>query len=203
MESPQIPHRRHSRERRPLNNRHSREGGNPSPTGCATMTPEPVRHAPRPTPTSVIPANAGIHPRQGAPLWTPEPVRHAPRPTPTSVIPANAGIHPPTGCATMTPEPVRRARRPTPTSVIPAKSLPSRRRGRESIPDRVRHYDTGSSPTRPPAHPHLRHSREGGNPSPTGCATMTPEAVRHAPRPTPTSVIPANAGIHPRQGAPL
>ena len=31
--------------------------------------------------------------------------------------------------------------------------------------------------------PHLRHSRERGNPSPTRCAAMTPEAVRHAGRP--------------------
>ena len=31
--------------------------------------------------------------------------------------------------------------------------------------------------------PHLRHSRERGNPSPTGCASMTPQAVRHAGRP--------------------
>ena len=34
-----------------------------------------------------------------------------------------------------------------------------------------------------PQVPHLRHSRERGNPSPTGCTTMTPEAARHAPRP--------------------
>ena len=34
-----------------------------------------------------------------------------------------------------------------------------------------------------PQIPHLRHSREGGNPSPTPGATMTPEAVRHAGRP--------------------
>ena len=33
----------------------------------------------------------------------------------------------------------------SPTSVIPAKSLPSRRRGRESIPDKARRHDTGSS----------------------------------------------------------
>ena len=31
--------------------------------------------------------------------------------------------------------------------------------------------------------PHPRHSRERGNPSQTGCTTMTPDAVRHAPRP--------------------
>ena len=38
-----------------------------------------------------------------------------------------------------------------PTSVIPAQSLPSRRRGRESIPDRARHHDPESSPSRLPS----------------------------------------------------
>ena len=248
---PGHPHLRHSRERRPLNNRHSpsfpqrresipdrvrhhdtgtspsrppahphlrhsREGGNPSPTGCATMTPEPVRHAPGATPTSMYSADMGVwgwrwrrhmrkstsrerglnpSPRPGCATMKPEPVlRHARRATRKQ-----AGIHPRQGGATMTPEPVHHARseegrrRATPTSVIAPRT-------RESIPDRVRHHDTGTSPPRPPAHPHLRHSREGGNPSPTGCATMTPEPVRHARRATPTSVIPANAGIHPPTG---
>ena len=40
---------------------------------------------------------------------------------------------------------------------------------------------SNSEQLRPTQIPHLRRSREGGNPSPTGCATMTPEAVRHAP----------------------
>ena len=31
--------------------------------------------------------------------------------------------------------------------------------------------------------PHLRHSREGGNPSPAWCAVTTPEAVQHTARP--------------------
>ena len=31
--------------------------------------------------------------------------------------------------------------------------------------------------------PHLRHSREGGNPAPAWCAITTPEAVQHAARP--------------------
>ena len=86
----QIPHLRHSRERRPLHNRPSRagrplhnrpsrEGENPSPTGRATMTPEAVRHAARPNGVG----NPGeIGPRPGPILtvdstifemWTPAP----------------------------------------------------------------------------------------------------------------------------------
>ena len=44
------------------------------------MTPEPVRHAPRPNSPSVIPAKAGIHPPTRYATITPEAARHAPRP---------------------------------------------------------------------------------------------------------------------------
>ena len=40
-----------------------------------------------------------------------------------------------------------------------------------------------------------RHSRAGGNPSPTGCATMTPEAVRHAGRPNQVGNLGQRAGL--------
>ena len=204
--SPSRPPTQSGGESRPTqipHPRRSREGGNPSPTGCTTMTPESVRHAPRPNQVGNLGQPKCPHLRRSR----------------------EGGNPSPTGCATMTPEAVRHAPRPnqvgnlgqpkSPTSVVPAR--------REPIPDRVRHYDTGSSPSRPPTQsggesrptqiPHLRRSREGGNPSPTGCTTMTPEAVRHAPRPnqvgnlgqpkSPTSVVPAKAGTHPRQGAPL
>ena len=43
--------------------------------------------------------------------------------------------------------------------------------------------------------PHLRHTRERGNPSPTGCAAMTPEAARHAGRPNQVGNLRPAAGL--------
>ena len=65
----------------------------------------------------------------------------SPSPSGSRVIPANADL-----CITVIPA---QADLWNP-GVIPAQSLPSRRRGRESIPDKVRHFDTGSSPSTPP-----------------------------------------------------
>ena len=63
----------------------------------------------------------------------------------------------------MTPEAVRHA----PGPPLP----PSFPRTRESIPDKRAPPMTPEAAVTPPAHPHLRHSRERGNPSPTACGT--------------------------------
>ena len=42
----------------------------------------------------------------------------------------------------------------------------------------------GNDGRRRAAQPHNRHSRDGGNPSPTWCTITTPEAVRHAVLPS-------------------
>ena len=106
----------------------------------------------------------------------------------------------PAGCTAIASEAVRHAARANqvvdlgrpgfPTSVVPAKSLPPSSRGRESIPGGVRSHSLRGSPSRRPANqvvdlgspriPHLRRSREGGNPSPAGCTAIASEAVRHA-----------------------
>ena len=107
------------------------------------------------------------------------------------------------------------------SGVAPDSPPPSFPRRRESIPGGVHSHSLRGSPSRRPANqvvdlgspriPHLRRSREGGNPSPAGCTAIASEAVRHAAlqirwwiwgRPGfPTSVVPAKAGIHPRRGA--
>ena len=117
--------------------RHSREGGNP-------------------TPSSVIPAKAGIQPHHPS-----FPRRRE------STIPAHAGIQ-------RKETPSRPTRHLIPTqnylNVIPAKTgiLPT-----TPTPEK----NTPPFPRRRESNPIIRHSREGGNP-------------------TPSSVIPAKAGIH-------
>ena len=108
--------------------------------------------------------------------------------SPTSVVPAKAGTHPRQGAP-----PVNGAVGPTPTRTSTT-AAPSCRRKREST-GVGRVPLSNSEQLRPTQIPHLRRSREGGNPSPTGCTTMTPEAVRHAPRPNQVGSLGQRAGL--------
>ena len=137
--------------------RHSRAGGNPSPARCGVITPPSFprrresipgkvrRHYP-----SVIPAQAGIHPRQGAASL---PLRHSraggnPSPARCAVITLGAG-------SPSSPPPTR-----TPTTsatVQTPRTVSCCRGGAETRLPRPSDAETR----------HNRRSREGGNPSPS------------------------------------
>ena len=86
-------------------------GGNPSPTGCATVTPEAVRYAPRPNQAVDLGAAPGV--------------AFGIRGGGMGLFPPRRPLHNRHGCEN---EPH------APHTVVPAQSLPPRSRGRESRP---------------------------------------------------------------------
>ena len=97
---------------------------------------------------------------------------------------------------------------PRTPAVMPANPLPSFPRTREPIPGMVRHHDPASSPSRLPCRPGGGSGLTAANvvvdPGRTVPRHTLPPFPRTHPRHSrePPAVIPANAGIYPRHGAP-